>query len=152
MIAVHSSHGMSWLPSWVIGLFSIQADRGSTWFDQFCFITLQIAHTHLQLSGTTPMCLVLVEVLLSFEWSFHCEASNYCMWRCFCFNEHAQALFIFESLCLVSVPSRYTQHGDHLDTKQMKYKWHLLNLLLFFPTAPWQHPTFTEQQLPQWVP
>ena len=30
---------------------------------------------------------------------------------------------------------RYTQHGDHLDTKQMKYKWHLLNLLLFFPTA-----------------
>ena len=30
---------------------------------------------------------------------------------------------------------RYTQHGDHLDTKQMKYKWHLLNLLLFFPTV-----------------
>eukprot|EP00913_Durusdinium_trenchii_P025184 g23643.t1 len=29
----------------------------------------------------------------------------------------------------------YTQHGDHLDTKQMKYKWHLLNLLLFFPTV-----------------
>ena len=32
---------------------------------------------------------------------------------------------------------RYTQHGDHLDTKQMKYKWHLLNLLLFFPTVSW---------------
>mmetsp|Transcript_30924 Transcript_30924/g.72502 ORF Transcript_30924/g.72502 Transcript_30924/m.72502 type:complete len:304 (-) Transcript_30924:519-1430(-) len=29
----------------------------------------------------------------------------------------------------------YTQHGDHLDTKQMKYKWHLLNLILFFPTV-----------------
>ncbi|CAL1164839.1 unnamed protein product [Cladocopium goreaui] len=29
----------------------------------------------------------------------------------------------------------YTQHGDHLDTMQMKYKWHLLNLLLFFPTV-----------------
>lgn len=31
---------------------------------------------------------------------------------------------------------RYTQHGDHLDTKQMKYNWHLLNLVLFFPTVP----------------
>eukprot|EP00931_Biecheleriopsis_adriatica_P096908 TRINITY_DN70638_c0_g1_i1.p1 TRINITY_DN70638_c0_g1~~TRINITY_DN70638_c0_g1_i1.p1 ORF type:complete len:331 (+),score=54.48 TRINITY_DN70638_c0_g1_i1:81-995(+) len=29
----------------------------------------------------------------------------------------------------------YTQHGDHLDTKQMTYRWHLLNLLLFFPTV-----------------
>ena len=47
-----------------------------------------------------------------------------------------------KSLCSESVTLRYTQHGDHLDTKQMKYKWHLLNLLLFFPTAPWQHPTF----------
>eukprot|EP00440_Ansanella_granifera_P076125 gb/GFBE01082616.1/.p1 GENE.gb/GFBE01082616.1/~~gb/GFBE01082616.1/.p1 ORF type:complete len:314 (+),score=62.91 gb/GFBE01082616.1/:1-942(+) len=29
----------------------------------------------------------------------------------------------------------YTQHGDHLDTKQMKYNWHFLNLVLFFPTV-----------------
>jgi len=30
----------------------------------------------------------------------------------------------------------YTQHEkDHLHTTQMKYKWHLLNLLMFFPTV-----------------
>eukprot|EP00930_Biecheleria_cincta_P060916 TRINITY_DN4649_c0_g1_i1.p1 TRINITY_DN4649_c0_g1~~TRINITY_DN4649_c0_g1_i1.p1 ORF type:complete len:307 (-),score=54.57 TRINITY_DN4649_c0_g1_i1:208-1128(-) len=29
----------------------------------------------------------------------------------------------------------YTQHGDHLDTAQMKYKWHFLNLVLFFPSV-----------------
>merc|ERR1719327_2057123 len=30
----------------------------------------------------------------------------------------------------------YTQHEqDHLHTSQMKYKWHFLNLILFFPTV-----------------
>eukprot|EP00441_Pelagodinium_beii_P022887 CAMPEP_0197667692 /NCGR_PEP_ID=MMETSP1338-20131121/67155_1 /TAXON_ID=43686 ORGANISM="Pelagodinium beii, Strain RCC1491" /NCGR_SAMPLE_ID=MMETSP1338 /ASSEMBLY_ACC=CAM_ASM_000754 /LENGTH=244 /DNA_ID=CAMNT_0043246985 /DNA_START=142 /DNA_END=876 /DNA_ORIENTATION=+ len=28
-----------------------------------------------------------------------------------------------------------TQHGDHLDTKQMQYRWNFLNLVLFFPTV-----------------
>ena len=54
------------------------------------------------------MCLVLVEVLLSFEWAFHCEAS---MWTCFCFNEHAQALNLPITLLRVSDTQVHATRG-----------------------------------------